>query len=79
VPHHGSRSSSTEEFFAAVHPRFAAISVGETNPFGQPNPEVLERLSTAGIRSYRTDRDGAITALTTGSDLDVYTFRGHPD
>jgi competence protein ComEC len=48
--------------------------VGRDNSFGHPSPEVTERLEEAGVRVYRTDRDGAITATTDGSTLKVSTF-----
>jgi competence protein ComEC len=74
VPHHGSKTSSTQPFLDAVHPRFAAISVGASNTFGQPNAEVIDRISAEGARVFRTDRDGAITALTDGNALSVRSF-----
>jgi competence protein ComEC len=74
VPHHGSKTSSTEPFLDAVQPRFAAISVGFNNTFGHPNDEVLDRLAAQGTRMFRTDRDGAITALLDGTGLTVHTF-----
>jgi competence protein ComEC len=74
VAHHGSKTSSTPDLLDLVHPRFAAISVGENNPFGHPNPEVLERLTSRGIRVFRTDQDGAITARSDGHTLTVRTF-----
>ncbi len=76
VPHHGSRTSSTESFLQAVQPRFAAVSVGENNPFGHPNGDVLERVQMQGARLFRTDRDGAITVITDGNELQVSTFSG---
>ena len=75
IPHHGSKTSTTDAFLAAVHPAFAAISVGRDNAFGHPSPEVVERLLAAGVRVYRTDRDGAITATTNGRSMSVSTFR----
>ncbi len=74
VAHHGSKTSTTDPFLSAAHPAFAAISVGRDNIFGHPSPEVTERLEAAGVRVYRTDRDGAITASTDGSNLNVSTF-----
>lgn len=74
VPHHGSKTSSTEDFLAAVHAKVGAISVGEDNSFGHPSPEVLDRLRSAGVTVYRTDRDGAITAITDGRTIRVATF-----
>jgi competence protein ComEC len=74
VAHHGSKTSTTDPFLSAAHPAFAAISVGRDNSFGHPSPEVTEWLEAAGVRVYRTDRDGAITASTDGSTLSVSTF-----
>jgi len=79
VPHHGSKTSSTDGFLAAVAPRVAVASVGESNPFGHPAEPVVERYERAGVRFLRTDRDGAVTALTNGRDLTVSTFaESHP-
>jgi competence protein ComEC len=75
VPHHGSKTSSTEAFVAAVAPRVAVVSVGEGNPFGHPVESVVERYARAGVRFLRTDRDGAVTALTDGQNLSVHPFR----
>jgi competence protein ComEC len=74
VAHHGSKTSTIEQFLSAAHPGFAAISVGKDNSFGHPSPEVIERLQAAGVRVYRTDLDGAITATTNGRTLGVSTF-----
>ena len=64
VAHHGSRTSTIEPFLSKSHPSFAAISAGRDNSFGHPSPEVVERLEAAGVRVFRTDRDGAITVRT---------------
>ncbi len=74
VPHHGSKTSSTEAFLQAVEPHFAVVSVGESNAFGHPAPEIVERYQRDGVRLLRTDRDGAITALTDGQNLSVHAF-----
>jgi competence protein ComEC len=60
VPHHGSRSSSTQEFISAVAPRWAVVPAGYRNRFGHPNAEVLERYKAAGAAVMRTDLDGAV-------------------
>lgn len=44
VPHHGSKTSSTQEFLEVVKPKIALIGVGKNNLYGHPNDEVLERL-----------------------------------
>jgi competence protein ComEC len=74
VPHHGSKTSSTEAFLAAVAPRVAAVSVGESNPFGHPAEDVIERYEHSGVRLLRTDRDGAVTAVTDGLNLSVHSY-----
>jgi competence protein ComEC len=65
VPHHGSRTSSSAPFVAAVHPRWAAVSVGAGNRFGFPHPEALGRWTAAGATVARTD-EGAIRFLSDG-------------
>jgi competence protein ComEC len=62
VPHHGSRTSSSADFLAAVQPRHAIAAVGYRSRFGHPHPEVLGRYAAAGLEFLRTDRDGAVTA-----------------
>lgn len=62
VPHHGSKTSSTEVFLAAVLPRVAVVSVGETNPFGRPFERIVERYAQAGVRFLRPITTGAVTA-----------------
>ncbi|MDR2296163.1 MAG: DNA internalization-related competence protein ComEC/Rec2, partial [Clostridiales Family XIII bacterium] len=59
VAHHGSRYSTGDAFLAAAAPRAAVIQVGK-NTYGHPHPDVLEKLSDAGIPVYRNDTDGAI-------------------
>jgi len=63
VGHHGSHTSTTPEFLAAVSPIDAVISDGQHNTFGHPSPIVIDRLAAAHIRTYRTDRLGATTFL----------------
>jgi competence protein ComEC len=74
VPHHGSKTSSTQQFLEAVDPKLAIVSVGQYNPFGHPAPSVVERYQKDGVRLLRTDKDGAITVSTDGRDLFVRTF-----
>ncbi len=61
VPHHGSKTSSTPAFIAAVAPAVAVYTPGYRNRFGHPRPEIVARYDEAGITSFRTDYDGALT------------------
>ena len=61
VPHHGSMTSSTPAFIAAVAPEFAVYTPGYRNRFGHPRAEVMARYDASGIRTFRTDFDGALT------------------
>lgn len=63
VPHHGSRTSSTPAFIAAVSPRSAVIAAGYRNRFGHPREDILARYAAAGAERPRTDLQGAITVL----------------
>jgi competence protein ComEC len=63
VPHHGSKTSSTERFIAAVAPRWAVVTAGYRNRFGHPNEQVLERYRAAGVEVRRTDREGALQVV----------------
>jgi len=60
VPHHGSRSSSSREFIAAVSPRWAVVPSGYRNRFGHPSAEVLERYRAVHAELMQTGRDGAV-------------------
>lgn len=71
VGHHGSATSSSPSFLAAVAPREAVISVGRRNRFGHPHPLTLDALASRGVRTWRTDRDGAVTVATDGRTLEV--------
>lgn len=74
VGHHGGKNSTTQEFLRAVEPTIGIISVGETNAYGHPSPELLERLDASVVRVLRTDRDGAVHVLTDGQQLEVSCF-----
>lgn len=60
VPHHGSKTSSTDELLENVSPLAAFISLGSKNPYGHPHQEVISRLEKRNIRYYRTDELGTI-------------------
>ncbi|NLA52612.1 MAG: MBL fold metallo-hydrolase [Alcaligenaceae bacterium] len=61
VAHHGSNTSSTDEWLEALNPQLAVIQVGKNN-FGHPHPHVLQRLEERGVLVLRNDHHGAVTA-----------------
>ena len=73
VAHHGSKTSSTQDFVTATHPGLAVISVGLTSPFGHPRPEVIERWQSAGAQVMTTGERGTVTVSTDGQDLKTVT------
>lgn len=75
LPHHGSRSSSSPAFVAAVAAREALVSAGYRNPFGHPRPEVVERYRNHGARLWRTDRDGALSLQLGASGVRISAWR----
>jgi len=76
VGHHGSRTSSAEEFVRAVSPDISVVEVGKKNRYGHPHRAVLERFAAVRAPVFRTDRDGAITISLDGRSARVQTFTG---
>jgi competence protein ComEC len=66
VGHHGSSTSSTDRFLAAVQPSLAVISVGADNLYGHPSADVLASLGRIGARTVRTDQSGTIVIRSDG-------------
>ena len=60
IAHHGSKTSSMQEFIDAVSPGISLIGVGKNNNFGHPNEEIIQRLKNKNIKVYRTDKNGEI-------------------
>ncbi|MBI5464491.1 MAG: DNA internalization-related competence protein ComEC/Rec2 [Ignavibacteriales bacterium] len=73
--HHGSKTSSSEEFIDAVRPKMVLISVGEKNKFKHPSPIVLERFKVRGVDIHRTDREGAIVVESDGVGWKIIDWR----
>jgi competence protein ComEC len=69
VAHHGSASATSADLLSTVRPRYAVISVGARNAYGHPRHEVLNRLEHAGVRTYRTDEQGAVTFYLDGKSV----------
>lgn len=74
VPHHGSATSTTPEFLAAVSPELALVSVGRANRFGHPSPKVIERLANAGVVTARTDLSGTLRLQTDGRRIRLHAY-----
>lgn len=79
VAHHGSATSSSQEFVDAVRPAVAVMSVGRANRFGHPAARVVERYQARDTRIYRTDRDGAVMMHTDGASVEITTASGRRD
>jgi len=75
VPHHGSRTSSTEAFVDAVNPAYAVISVGERSRFGHPHASVVEQYKARGAQLLQTGRNGMITFESDGSTFDIRIYK----
>ena len=73
VAHHGSKTSTIEEFLYEVSPRIAVIQVGAKNRYGHPTQEVLKRLDDYGIKYYRTDIDGDVKVISDGQNFKIIT------
>jgi competence protein ComEC len=68
IAHHGSETSTSEQFLAKVFPKLAIISVGK-NSFDHPHSETLEKLESSGVQILRTDEKGDITITTNGKEI----------
>jgi competence protein ComEC len=74
--HHGSRSSTSSEWLAAIRPSLAIVSVGLRNRFGHPHATTLSRLQAAHVPAYRTDELGSVEWSTNGSKVTLRTAAG---
>ena len=71
IAHHGSKTSSSEEFVKTVNPTIAVISVGENNSYNHPYPTVLELLDKYDISILRTDLVGDIRITSDGKNIKI--------
>jgi competence protein ComEC len=74
VPHHGSKTSSTQKFIENVMPQIAIISAGRGNSYGHPHKEVVKRYNEFSIPIFNTSEDGAITISTDGNNIGISTY-----
>lgn len=75
VGHHGSSTSSSEEFLKQVQPQYAIIMVGEDNSYGLPTQETIDKLNTIGSTIYRTDENGTIQLTSDGNTIEIKTSK----
>ncbi len=69
VGHHGSDTSSSEEFLKQISPKIAVISVGKDNDYGHPSDETIKKLQNLGATIYRTDELGTIELVSNGNNI----------
>jgi competence protein ComEC len=69
VGHHGSSTSTSQEFLNKVHPSIGIISVGSDNSYNHPNLDTIQRLKYSNVKIYRTDKDGTIILSSDGSTI----------
>nr|WP_207758175.1 ComEC/Rec2 family competence protein [Clostridium sardiniense] len=67
--HHGSSTSTTEQFLKAVNPSIGIISCGVDNTYGHPHKETLKKLNKYKVKIYRTDKDGDIVLESNGTTI----------
>lgn len=71
VGHHGSETSTSENFLKIATPRYAVISCGSKNQYGHPNSSTLDLLSKCGAEIRRTDIHGNITFHFYSDEINV--------
>lgn len=71
--HHGSSTSSSEEFLRAVDPDIVLISLAKDNSYGHPHKETVEKLNKLGPTVYRTDEEGTVIIVSDGSKVSRYS------
>ncbi|MBE6902317.1 MAG: MBL fold metallo-hydrolase [Ruminococcaceae bacterium] len=79
VAHHGSSTSSSDEFIWRVRPEYAVFSVGRDNSYGHPTDEVIERIMATGCEMLTTMQYGDIVFVTDGNELKLVTTKGGAD
>ena len=72
--HHGSHTSTSEEFLSHVEPACHYICRKDNN-FGHPSPQVINALNNNEVKVLRTDIHGAVTFKIHGKDVKIYTTK----
>ena len=79
IPHHGSKTSSTERLLEKIVPKVGIISVGRNNIYGHPNKEVIDRYNALNTKLYRTDEMGLIKIILDDDNYTINTFLENGD
>jgi len=69
VPHHGSSNALNENLYRKVNPKYAVIEVGKDNKYGHPHSALVQFLDSAGIKYFRTDKDGSVEFVSDGTNV----------
>ena len=75
VGHHGSKSSSSQQFINAVTPKIGLVSAGLNNSFGHPVKLIMDRFQNNNVTLYRTDLEGAIILQSDGDSVKKINWR----
>ena len=75
VGHHGSNTSSSENFLKQIQPKYSVIMVGEGNSYKLPTQDTLDKLQKIGSQIYRTDENGTIQMISNGNIIEVKTSK----
>lgn len=77
VGHHGSKSSTSTTFLNKVNPKYAIISCGAGNKYGHPHDVTIKKLNDKKIKTYRTDKDGTVHAISDGKNIKFETIKSN--
>lgn len=69
--HHGSRTSTSQEFLDKVNPEYGVITVGKDNKYNHPHKAVMDRVKNKNIKIHRTDECGDIIFKSTGNGVEI--------
>lgn len=73
--HHGSSTSSCDDFYEAVSPEICVIQCGEGNSYGHPHKEIMDTIISSGAKVYRNDTDGTVIVYSDGDEIFVKTSK----
>lgn len=77
IPHHGSRNSYDEDWYAEFAPEAVAVSVGKDNSYGHPDQEIVEYWQRRGVQVWRTDMDGSLVITSDGKSGRYRSYAGN--